>query len=448
MKILHYFLGFPPYRTGGLTKYSFDLMTAQQQDGHCVSALWPGQMLLGSKKVRIKEQGTVNGVVSYELINPLPVPLDEGVADIDAFTASTDPAPYNAFLTHLKPDVIHIHTLMGLHKEFVDVAAQLQIKTVFTSHDYYGICPKVTLYRCGQVCDNDDSCQNCIQCNCSALSQKKIFILQSPLYRQLKNSPLVKRLRKQHRGNFFENEQLPEMPVSQEDVPALAQGYRDLRNYYMDMLSEIDLIHFNSSLTESIYKKYLTPKASQVLSITHRDVKDQRDLPHKESDTLRITCLAPAKPFKGYHVLKQALDALWAEGKQDFILRMYNAVPHPEPYMQIQEEGFSHAELGSIMENTDILVAPSVWYETFGFTVLEALSFGVPVLISDHMGAKDIVGKGGMVLPAGSAEELKQAIAGLTPGKLRQMRQAIRQEVSVKTWPVFMEENYALYGDM
>lgn len=445
MKILHYFLGFPPYRTGGLTKYSFDLMTQQAKDGHSVSALWPGQMLLGSKKVRIKNRGNVQGVASYELINPLPVPLDEGVTDVASFTAKTDAAPYKTFLTTLKPDVIHIHTLMGLHREFVDIAVQLQIRTVFTSHDYYGICPKVTLYRYGQVCDNDAGCENCIQCNCTALSKKKILILQSPLYRLLKNAPLVKRLRKQHRGNFFENEQLPEMPAPEEEIPALAQGYRDLRKYYMDMLSKVDLIHFNSSLTESVYKKYLTPKASQVLSITHKDVKDQRELPHAESDTLRITCLAPAKPFKGYHVLKQALDELWAEGKKDFVLRMYNAVPHPEPYMQVQEEGFSHAELGSMMENTDILVAPSVWYETFGFTVLEALSFGVPVLISDHMGAKDIVGKGGIVLPAGSVEELKQAIANLTPEKLENMRQAIRQEVAVKTWPVFMEENYKLY---
>ena len=30
-------------------------------------------------------------------------------------------------------------------------------------------------------------------------------------------------------------------------------------------------------------------------------------------------------------------------------------------------------------DETDIMVAPSIWYETFGFTVLEALSYGVPV---------------------------------------------------------------------
>ena len=33
MKILHYTLGLSPYRSGGLTKYTQDLILAQQQNG-------------------------------------------------------------------------------------------------------------------------------------------------------------------------------------------------------------------------------------------------------------------------------------------------------------------------------------------------------------------------------------------------------------------------------
>ena len=42
-------------------------------------------------------------------------------------------------------------------------------------------------------------------------------------------------------------------------------------------------------------------------------------------------------------------------------------------------------------------------------TVLEAVSCGVPVIVSDHVGAKDIIGGGGIVVKAGSCEELKDA---------------------------------------
>ena len=445
MKILHYFLGFPPYRTGGLTKYSFDMMTAQAQQNHEVSALWPGEMKLLSKAVKIRNRGKVAGVTSYELINPLPVALDEGVTDFEAYTAACDKGAYETFLKKLQPDVIHIHTLMGLHKEFLEVANACGIRTVYTSHDYYGICPKVTLYRYGTVCQQDHDCKDCIACNLRALSIKKITIMQSPLYRKLKNFPLVKMLRKRHRGEFFAEETLPELSLSQEQIDSLSRQYQQLRAYYVDMLSVVDMMHFNSTVSEGVYRKYFTPKDSQVLTITHRDVKDRRNHPHKESDTLRIACLAPAKPFKGYNVLKQALDELWAEGKHDFILRLYSPVPSPAPYMQVREEGFSHAELGNIMEDTDVLVAPSVWYETFGFTVLEALSFGVPVITTDHVGAKDIVNDCGIVTTAGSVVELKEAICALTPERLLKLRETIAQTAQIKSWEQFLEENYKLY---
>ena len=446
MNILHYFLGFPPYRSGGLTKYAYDLMTAQAAAGHQVSGLWPGQMQLLRKTVDIRCRGKVSGVKSFELINPLPVALDEGITDPEAFMAPCQGKGYLTFLQKLQPEVIHIHTLMGLHREFLDAAQKLGIRTVFTSHDYYGICPKVTLFRNGDVCQGDKDCKHCVACNMRGLSMKKILIMQSPVYRLLKNSPVVKFLRKRHRGNFFTEEVAPEIP-EHVDVEKQAAQYQKLRQYYVDMLNKVDKIHFNSTLTENIYRAYVTPKDSCVVSITHRDVQDHRDLAHREADCLRLTCLAPAKPFKGYLVLKNALDALWASGKRDFVLKMYGYVPNPAPYMQVQEEGFAYKDLPQMMADTDVLIAPSVWYETFGFTVLEALSFGVPVIITDHVGAKDIVGEGGMVIPAGSVETLQEAIASLTPQKLESMRLAIRQSLTIKTWTEFLKENETLYED-
>lgn len=420
-------------------------MTAQRDQHHDVFAMWPGRMKLNSKSVQILQQGKVEGVISCEVVNPLPVALDEGVVDFDAYMAACEGKVYEDFLKRIKPDVIHIHTLMGLHREFIDAAERCGIKTVFTSHDYYGICPKVTLYCYGKVCENDNGCKNCVQCNCSALSVKKIMLMQSPLYRQLKNSALVKFLRNRHRGAFFGNEELPAMPVLESEADKLALCYQQLRQYYIGMLSKIDLIHFNSTVAQEVYSRYFTPKASCVVSITHRDIGDHRDLPRRKGDCLRITCLAPAKPFKGYNVMKQALDELWASGKRDFVLQIFSQVPEPAPYMQVQEDGFNYAMLEQIMADTDVLMAPSVWYETFGFTVLEALSYGVPVIVSDNVGAKDVVEDGGLVVKAGSVTALKEAVLRLTSEELAKMRENVRQNVQIKTWSEFLEENERMY---
>ena len=65
-----------------------------------------------------------------------------------------------------------------------------------------------------------------------------------------------------------------------------------------------------------------------------------------------------------------------------------------------------HSQLKEIFDNTDLLVVPSQWYETFGFTVLEALSYGVPVIVSDKVGAGDLVRTGSMGLVSCNEEML------------------------------------------
>ena len=233
--------------------------------------------------------------------------------------------------------------------------------------------------------------------------------------------------------------------MSDEKNLKMAEKYSTLRKYYVDMLQNIDLIHFNSTVAESVYCRYLKPKNSVVLSISHKDISDKRDTPHKGDSILRLTCLAPAKPFKGFNIMKQALDELWEEGKRDFILNIFNQVPQLSPYMRISTGQFDYSLLKSIMEESDVLLAPSVWYETFGYTVLEALSFGVPVVVTDHVGAKDIVGDGGVVIPSGSVEALKRTIKSLTPSYLEKLRENIRNNIKIKTWEMFLKEIKDIY---
>ena len=447
MVIMHYFLGFPPYRSGGLTRYCMDLMDIQRKKGGSVIALWPGEISFISKKTQIKKRKNIKGIINYELSNPLPVPLDEGIEDIKAYTRCCDFSVYETFLKKIKPDVVHIHTLMGIHKEFFDVTKKLKIKTMFTSHDYFGICPKVTLYKQGNVCTEDHGCMDCIQCNSTALSLKKIQIMQSGLYRNLKDSFLLKKIRKNHRKNFFDEEIVNINSASTEDEQKKANEYKKLRNYYIKMFQKIDLIHFNSSITKSIYEDYFELPENKVVTISHKNIRTRhKSVENKKSNKLRITCLAPARPFKGYNVLIKALDELWDSGKCNFMLKMFNTVPDERKYLKVVENGFTQSDLPEIMSNTDVLVAPSIWYETFGFTVLEALSFGIPVIVSDHVGAKDIVGNAGIIVKAGDISELKNVIEALIndPDNLSKLKDNAKKK-EVKTWKQFVDENYELY---
>lgn len=424
MKILHYALGFPPYRSGGLTKLCVDLMVQQAIEGHTVAMLWPGQMGFVNKRVAIRKHEDVKlkgqDIQSFEVINPLPVPFDEGIMDIVAFTKNAEKKVYKRLLDNFRPDVIHVHTLMGLHKSFLESAKENKIRLVFTAHDFFPICPKVTMFRHGAVCNCVQSFENCGVCNASALSLNKIKILQTPVYRGLKDLSIIKKLRKQHRDEY-----LSELTANDcANAVGTADDYKELRSYYYSLLKLMDMIHYNSSVTKKIYESVFDLPNSCIVIITHSDIKDNRRIKDYSNSHLSIRYLGSQSGAKGYQLLRAALDKLW-DVQQKFSLDIHFEPMESAPYIKSHER-YTYVELEKIFDETDVLVAPSIWYETFGFTVLEALSYGVPVIISGNVGAKDILVQGaGVVIENIDDQKLFAILRDITPDKLRAMNMTI-----------------------
>lgn len=427
MKILHYALGFPPYRSGGLTKFCVDLMVQQAKEGHTVAMLWPGQMGFIVHRVSIKKHRVEHlrkqDIQSYEVINPLPISFDEGIADIEAFTQEADIEVYKRFLDEVAPDVIHVHTLMGLHKSFLNAAKIRKIRLIFTAHDFFPICPKVTMLRQGAICSSLQTCEKCGVCNVTALSLNKIKILQSLLYRELKDSTIVKKIRKQHRDGY-----LSESTSNDSAKPVGSiEGYKRLRGYYYSILKLMDVIHYNSSVTKKVYESVFDLPNSCTVSITHSDIKDNRKRKTFFNEKLRIHYLGPQSRAKGFFLLKEALDELW-DKQQSFCLDVHFTPTEMSPYIKVHNK-YTYSDLEDIFDNTDILVAPSIGYETFGFTVLEALSYGVPVLVSGTVGAKDVLSNGaGIVIEDITSQKLCEVLKNLTVEKLEIMNRIIVEE--------------------
>ena len=423
MRILHYSLGFPPYRSGGLTKFCLDLMIEQKNEGDEVALLWPGQMGFIDKRIKIKKRSeylaSKQKIMSFELINPLPISFDEGIRNFDKFTLKGNKDAFFDFLISFQPDVIHLHTLMGIHKEFLEVAKSLNIKLVFTAHDFFPICPKVTLFRNGKICDSAGNCKKCASCNSTALSINKIQILQSPIYRILKDSILVKKMRKAHRDNYLSDSNNIEIVECGSYIE-----YVDLRDYYYTMLLMMDIIHFNSTITKKNYEKYFDLPNSAIIPVSHSSIKNNCKIKNYNHDKLKIRYLGPASKAKGFYLLKECLDDIWKE-RQNFVLDIHFDPIEKSEYMNIHER-YNYDELNNIFDETDVLLVPSILYETFGFTALEGLSFGVPVIVSDTVGAQDILmDKFGIIVNNITKENLKKVFENLSFEDLKNMNQSI-----------------------
>ncbi len=386
MRIVHYALGFPPYRSGGLTQYAYDLSRTQAEMGHEVTMLWPGE--IGGQRhgiVRLRLKTTKCGVQSAELVNPMPVPLTEGVLEPFYFMRPRSRASVSEVLDILKPDVLHIHTLMGLPRELVFEASARNIPMIFTTHDYYPFCAHVNLFCNGRICETSSN-EACTLCCRNALSMQKIILLQTPLYRTLKDSTLVKKLRASYKSDKAE-------PVYEDENRILrpTEDYEALREYYMSMLERMR-VHANSSLALSVYRKYLPLPSAFVLPITHAGITDRR-VKKTVNGTLHVAYLAACESYKGFDMLLEAVDMLHRCKNADIVLHVYKPTKEERPYL-VKHESFQNDSLASVLSDIHVVVVPSKWDETFGFVVPEALSLGIVPIVTDTVGARDLITDG------------------------------------------------------
>jgi len=462
MKILHYSLGLPPFRTGGLTKYSVDLMLSQIENGDDVSLLYPGSFTL-NPKLRLNINKSFKGISVYEILNPISIPLLSGIPNPQVYLKEVDVNIYIKFLTRLNIEIIHIHTLMGLNKEFITAAQKLNIKTIFTSHDYFGICPKVNLIDLkGSICKNYDEGKSCIECNTNGYSKMLVMMMQSKTYRKLKNSATLKNLRaykqkliiKKNR-NLSEVAQVQEVSSINNDRP-LAAEYIKLRKYYVDILNNIDFIHYNSGVSKYAYEKYIDNANSKVLNITHSNIKDNRIEKHSSNNQpLKITYIGSIEKYKGLFFLLDVLHRLMKENVSNWKLNVYgrNVNIKADKFMgKVKIKGtYDYSELEEIFKNTDVLIVPSIWYETFGYIALEAFSYGVPVILTDLVGFKDMIvpGETGIIIKAHQDElynNLKPII--IDREKLSYINQNILKLPGIYTMKKHTEDIMKLYLDL
>lgn len=106
----------------------------------------------------------------------------------------------------------------------------------------------------------------------------------------------------------------------------------------------------------------------------------------------------------------------------------------------------SHQSLPGIYAAARALVFPSR-YEGFGYPPLEAMGCGTPVIVSDAASLPEIVGDGGIVVPEGRMEPLRDGMVRLLEddGLRRDLSGKARRQAEKFSWRALAEGTLAAY---
>lgn len=378
MKILHYSLGVPPSRTGGLIRYTLDLINEQVSHGDEVYYLYPGSInLFRSTHIKKEKRTYTKAYSEYTIVNSLPLPISGGIKRPKYFMIKVDKSMYINFLKMLKPDVIHVHTLMGIHKEFFESAHELGIKLIFTTHDYFGIAPEPTFFLNGKSYDECNTLNKWIEVSKNAMPTWKLRIFQLKCYPSIRK--IIKKFKHNHMIKRYKQE-------NQSYDQNVIEDFYKLQQYYKCIFSFIDIFHFNSTQTKKIFLKNIPVKKNKCISIVNKNIKQHNAIEYKKRlDT--IGYIGAYREFKGFFEFLKLADQM--PEKKFYIFGSNENIELPRNVRNFGR--YDAKNIGKILEKIDVVIVPSMWKETFGFVVIEALSFGVRVLVSENVGAKDIV---------------------------------------------------------
>jgi glycosyltransferase involved in cell wall biosynthesis len=304
-----------------------------------------------------------------------------------------------------RPDVVHVHNFFPVLSPSIYYACrEADVPVVQTLHNYRLICPAATLYRDGHICE---------EC--------------------LEHGPWRGALHACYKDSYFGGA----------TVALMIQTHR-ARHTWTEMVDRY------IALTEFSRQKMIAGGLpAEKVVVKPNFVLDDPGMRAGQGEYAlfvgRIT------DIKGIPVLLEAWQKLETRvplviaGDGPFRAEMERSIAEHQIKDVHYRGRLTREQTTQAMKNARFLVFPSIWYEGFPVTMVEAFACGLPVICSRLGSMQEIVadGRTGMHFEAGNADDLAKTVAWAWdhPERTIAMGQSAREEFEARYTP---RKNYEM----
>lgn len=435
LRVLHIGWAYRPLRGGGVIAYADDIMALQRERGLEIAYFCAGRVHWGKRVPRLLRWSR-DGIVIFEIEDPCLLHAgDEGTFPPERELAE----PYSEgffrqVLDEFRPDLIHVHELAGLPFSLLGIiSTEYRLPVAMTLHNYFMFCPTLNLYRPeGTLCLLEDPSHQCPGCYGTDshfrdhLIQKTFAwegaFLPRAMHRLLRPfENLLCRLRPAHGA----------APTPEMSRARLAGN--------LASLTQVDLLLSQSVRTAEIFRQRTGRDDIQVLhsSLPHIDRLRPRIMTQVPEWVRFATLNGCLSPFKGAGLIADALDILMGKGLGGrFQLEVWGEV-HASVLDRLAATStvslrgrYREEELDDLLDQVDVGLIPSLCEEVYGYTGIEFLAKGIPLIGNPRGGITDylIDGSTGWLNHSCSAEGLARLMEKsiLEPSSLLSLNQTIR----------------------
>lgn len=420
MRILLVVHAFPPASTAGVEVYTLRLGLALRDLGHEVGVLAAVHDLSAPpfSTRRRRERGLE--VLEVVSVHPRGT-LEATYADPDLERAVA------SLLAAFRPDLVHVQHLLNLAAAVLPRARETGARVVLTLHDHWLSCPRDGLRMRADlaVCEAVD---HLVCARCLRDSPYLAPPLQRGLVAAARQAGLGRGLQALHaRMPRLTTAVLGLLRGAQPQVPAgLAEGLDRRRAALRAALASADLVLAPTPFVAARAREAGVDEARlrvAPLAALARPSRARRSGPRRH-----LGFVGTLAPHKGVHVLVEAFRGI---ASPDLTLDLHGSlVAHPAYVASLRRQAvgdgrirfrgpFPEGEQEAVLGALDALVLPSVWWETTGLVLLEALGAGLPVVASRIGGIPDVLRdpRAGLLVPPGDALALRAALEDLASGR-------------------------------
>jgi glycosyltransferase involved in cell wall biosynthesis len=398
-----------PEHIGGTELYARTLSIRQLHSGHEVAIFVPAEI-----SPAWPEPAKEDGVRIYRF----PTGARSAIKSLrNTFGNRSLNHAFDLVLAKEQPDIIHIQHLMGLPVSLVDLLIRRRIPYVLTLHDYWYICANAQLLTNydNTICDGPNWWLNCARCAFARMDLRNVDILSpaiAPIF-ALRNRKVIRAL------------------SGAQHVIAPTSFVRDTYGNLGLNIERITVVPHGIDTPSESYSR-------------REPVENE----------LSVAYIGGLSWQKGVHVLIAAFNdlpmegsllAIWGDQKAfpDYVKELLELAQH----QGIEFNGqLSRERLWSVLAGYDVVVVPSLWYETASLIIQEAFAVGVPVIASGIGALKSRVidGVDGLLVPPNDPTALAAALSKLrnNPDLLRRLQSGIQ---AVYTIPEHASEIEDLY---
>ncbi len=365
--VLHILHTFPPHSYGGIETYVERLARSQRDDGLHVTVLagCEGPRGGGTGTPAFTEEDTQGLRV---LRFPPSLNRYDDRPTVDAGLG----ALFASLLQREHVDIVHLHHWHNLSCDLVGRARSAGVPSIVTLHDYFSTCPFFFRMRNGEICAAEIPFDTCVECVASEIDAP--------------TGTVESRLGERNR-----------LLRAELEMASARLTLSDDQTRYLQQVPALQGLEF------------------QRLLLPETDLQPQGSHETLSGGRLRIASWGTLVPGKGMLTLVQACEAL-AEpervevhhhGRQVDAGYVGELTQTARKARLVLHGAFDRSAMQRDFPSYDLAVFPTLFRETWGFVVDEAMALGLPVVVSDRGAPPERIGRRGVCFPAGDHHALR-----------------------------------------